>query len=216
MSHSPILIEIWSDFVCPFCYIGKRRLEEAIEQLNTIQQPEIRFRSFQLNPSQVTQPEISIHRYLADRKGISEAEARRMNDHVTRMAGESGLIYQMDHVVPANSLRAHRLFHFANTLNMGPAISELLFDAYFCQGRNIDDIPTLMEIAERIGIPPDEVMLSLTDDEVLSQVNQDILLASQFQIQGVPFFVFNRKLAVSGAQPVSVFIDVLNQLNANS
>ena len=204
-------VEIWSDVMCPFCYIGKRRFENALGQFKHDDEIEIEWRSFQLNPDLETDPEININDYLAEAKGWSPEQARQMNRRVTDMASEEGLTYNMDQAVVANSFDAHRLVQYAKTENRGDAAEERLFEAYFSQGKNIDDRDTLVSIGQDIGLDPENCRSVLQSDQFANAVKHDIETARGMNIRGVPFFLFNRKFGVSGAQETDTFLKALKQ-----
>ncbi|MCO5935803.1 DsbA family oxidoreductase [Mucilaginibacter sp. RB4R14] len=204
-------IEIWSDVMCPFCYIGKRRFEDALQQFAHKGEVEIEWKSFQLNPDMVTNPSVNINQYLADAKGWTLEYAQQMNNHVTEMAAEVGLNYHMDNAVVANSLKAHRFTHLAKKYNLGDAAEEALFKAYFTEGKNVDDTDTLAELGSAIGLNPDEIKQTLVTDAFIDDVKHDIAEAQYLGIQGVPFFVMNNKYGVSGAQAVPVFTQTLEK-----
>ncbi|MFD0763666.1 DsbA family oxidoreductase [Mucilaginibacter lutimaris] len=204
-------IEIWSDVMCPFCYIGKRRFEDALQQFKHKDQVEIEWKSFQLNPDMVTDPSVNISQYLADAKGWTLEYARQMNNHVTEMAAEVGLTYNMHKAVVANSFNAHRFTHLAKTHHLGDAAEEALFKAYFTDGKNMDDVDTLAELGASIGLSADEVKQTLATDAFADNVKHDIAEAQYLGIQGVPFFVMNNKYGVSGAQAVPVFTQTLEK-----
>lgn len=198
-------VEIWSDVMCPFCYIGKRRFEQALQHFEHKEEVEIEWKSFQLNPDLETDPAISINQYLADRKGWTIDHARQMNDHVTKMAAEAGLTYNMDKAVVANSFKAHRFSHLAKKHGLGVEAEEALFKAYFTDSKNIDDNAILTELGKQIGLDGAEVKQVLNSEAYADDVKHDIDTAQYLGIQGVPFFVLNNKYAVSGAQAVDVF-----------
>ncbi|WP_413669204.1 DsbA family protein [Mucilaginibacter sp. Mucisp86] len=202
-------VEIWSDVMCPFCYIGKRRFEEALANFEEKEQIEIEWKSFQLNPDLKTNPDISINQYLADIKGWTLEHAEQMNNHVTQMAAQAGLAYNFDKSVVANSFNAHRLAHLAKKHGLGDAAEEALFKAYFTEGGNIDDTKTLIELGTAIGLNTEEIKQTLESDAYADDVKHDIAEAQYLGVRGVPFFVMNRKYAVSGAQEVAVFNDTL-------
>ncbi len=204
-------IEIWSDVMCPFCYIGKRRFEQALEQFEYADRIDIEWRSFQLNPDMETDLDASIHEYLADSKGWSLEQARQMNQRVTDMAAEMGLEYNMDQAVVANSFNAHRLIQFAKTNNKGDEAEEALFRAYFTAGKNMDDLDTLVAIAQDIGLDGDDTRAVLESNQFANAVKHDIQTAKGMNIRGVPFFLFDRKYGVSGAQETQTFLKALQQ-----
>ncbi len=204
-------VEIWSDVMCPFCYIGKRRFEDALQHFENKDEVEIEWKSFQLNPDLITDTTININEYLADRKGITPDHARQMNDHVTKMAAEAGLTYHLDKAVVANSLKAHRFSHFAKKHGLGIEVEEALFKAYFTDSKNIDDNDTLIEIGSKIGLDKNEIKQVLESNDYADDVRHDIDTAQYLGIQGVPFFVLNNKYAISGAQAVPVFEQTLQK-----
>lgn len=204
-------IEIWSDIMCPFCYIGKRKFEQALSQYNDKDKVEIIWKSYQLSPNLITDTSISINEYLARHKGISVPQAKEMNDQVTAMAKSVGLTYNLDHSVVANSFDAHRFSHFALANNKQNEAEEKLFKAYFTDGKNMDDKNTLFEIADEIGLDKDSTEKVLNSEQYRDAVISDIKEAEAIGVSGVPFFVFDRKYAVSGAQDPSVFLNTLQQ-----
>jgi predicted DsbA family dithiol-disulfide isomerase len=204
-------VEIWSDVMCPFCYIGKRRFENALQQFEGKLEVEIEWKSFQLNPDLNTEPGKNINQYLAEIKGWSVSDAKAMNDRVTRMAESEGLHYDMDKAVVANSFDAHRLIQFAKANGRGDLAEENLFKAYFTEGKNIADRSELMEIGKKIGLESEELQAVLQADKFSDEVRADIEEAGRIGVTGVPFFVFNRRYAVSGAQDTETFLDVLNK-----
>jgi len=204
-------VEIWSDVMCPFCYIGKRKFEAALDDFAHKNEIEIVWKSFQLNPDMVTDESKSINQYLAEVKGWSLSQAKQMNDHVTGMAQEVGLHYDFDKAVVANSFDAHRLIQLAKKQGLGDAMEERLFRAYFTEGANIADADTLTRLGTEIGLDTAEVKEVLASQQYAQDVAQDIYESRQVGARGVPFFVFNQKYAVSGAQAPQTFLGALNK-----
>lgn len=204
-----IKIEVWSDVMCPFCYIGKRRLESALAQFPNQDQVEIEWKSFQLDPETKTNPNLSIHEYLAGRKGWSVEQAKQIGAQVADMAKTEGLNYQFDQAIVANSFKAHRFAHFAKTQGKGNEAEELLFQSYFTDGKNIDDTQTLVNLGTILGLHAAETERVLNSDEFTDDVRQDIYEAQQVGVRGVPFFVFNHKYVISGAQASDTFLGAL-------
>jgi predicted DsbA family dithiol-disulfide isomerase len=198
-------VEIWSDVMCPFCYIGKRRFEDALQNSPYKNEIEIEWKSFQLNPAMKTDPSVNIDQYLARVKGWSVEQAKEMNAHVTAMAAEAGLTYNFDRAIVANSFNAHRFTHLAKKHGLGDEAEEQLFKAYFTDGKNTDDITTLIELGTAIGLDAAKVKQTLDSDAYADEVRQDVYEAQQLGIRGVPFFVLNRKYGISGAQAAPVF-----------
>lgn len=204
-------VEIWSDILCPFCYIGKRRFEKALEQFPHKENVEIIYRSFELNPAAPKHYDGNMHTLLANKYGISYEEAKANNDNVAKQAASLGLIYNFDTIIPTNSFDAHRLIHFAATKGKMAEMVEHLFIAYFIDSKNISDIETLTDIAAQIGLDKSETIATLQSDAYANEVRADEQEGSALNITGVPFFVLNRKFAVSGAQPTDVFLNALQK-----
>ena len=204
-------IEIWSDVMCPFCYIGKRNFEKALTQFAEKEKIEIVWKSFQLDASVPDIATESYEEYLVKRKGLSAEQVKGMLQNVTQMAREAGLDYHFDRSVIVNSLKAHRLIQFAKTRNLGDEAEERLFHAFFTEGKSIADIDTLTQLGVEIGLDATELQAAFTDEQYAYQVNQDIQEARQIGVNGVPFFVFNRKYAISGAQPPQAFLETLRK-----
>lgn len=204
-------VDIWSDVMCPFCYIGKRRLETALNQFPHREEIEIEWKSFQLNPSMPTDPGKNINQYLAETKGWTIDYARQMNNYVTEMAAQEGLHYDMDRAVVANSFDAHRIVQLAKTKGKGDVMEELLFRAYFTEGKNIADHGVLLDLARSAGMDESEVENALASGEFATAVERDIYEAQQIGVRGVPYFVLNDKYAVSGAQSTETFAGALQK-----
>lgn len=205
-------IEIWSDIMCPFCYIGKRHLENAMSAFPD-EQFEIEWKSFQLDPTIVPQPGKNVYEYLAERKGMSVEESKQMHAGVVERAAEVGLDYHFEKAVISNSLTAHRLIQLAKTNGLGDAIEETFFKAYFTDGRDLNDESTLVELSVSVGLNALDVKEVLQDETLFAQaVNHDISEAQQIGVRGVPFFVFDRKYAISGAQPITHFEQTIQEV----
>ncbi len=204
-------IEIWSDIMCPFCYIGKRNFEAALEQFADKDKIEVEWKSFQLDPTIPEVAEESQEDYLVKRKGMSKEQVQGMLANVTQMAKQVGLEYHLDKSVMVNSQKAHQLIQFAKTKNLGDQIEERLFKAFFTEGKNIADIETLTQLGVDVGLEKDELQAAFTDDQYRYQMSQDIQEGQQLGVRGVPFFVFDRKYGISGAQPSEAFLDTLSK-----
>lgn len=204
-------IEIWSDVMCPFCYIGKRNFEVAMEKFGEKNHIDVEWKSFQLDP---TLPEVasgSQEEYLVKRKGMAPQQVSQMLAQVTETAKQSGLEYNLDKAVMVNSQKAHRLIQFAKTRNLGDEIEERLFQAFFTEGKNIADNETLIQLGVDAGLDENELQTALTDEKYKQLMNKDVQEARSLGVTGVPFFVFDRKYAVSGAQPPQAFSDTLDR-----
>lgn len=204
-------IEIWSDLMCPFCYIGKKKFEAALEQFVDKNSVDIEWKSFQLNPELKTQIGKKLNHFLAEEKGVSFEQATEIGNQATIMAKQIGLIFQLDKTVIANTFNAHRFAHFAKINGKQNQAEELLFRSYFIDGKNIDDFPTLIELGKEIGLDTNQLKRVLEDSSYKDEVLADIYEAQQIGVRGVPFFVFNRKYAVSGAQDPYIFLETLKK-----
>ena len=214
MPTAKMKVEIWSDVMCPFCYIGKRKFETALAQMPDSSAIEVTWKSFQLQPDLVTDPSKNTITHLAESKGWTMDYTRQAIGHVMQMAEGVGLHYNFDKAVVANSFDAHRLSHYATAMGKGNEMEEELFKAYFVDGKNTADHVTLTALAVRIGLDEQAVKAVLQSDKYAAEVRQDIYEASQVGVTGVPFFVFNNKYAVSGAQDSKVFLEVLQKAYA--
>jgi predicted DsbA family dithiol-disulfide isomerase len=207
-----LTVEIWSDLVCPFCYMGKRRFEHGLGHFEHRQEVQVTWRSFQLDPSARFVPGRSIYEYLAQSKGIALAASRRMHDRLADAAAELGLQYRFDAAVIANTFDAHRLTHLAREHGRQELVEERLFAAYFTEGRNIGSHETLAELAEEAGLDPAEARGMLASARFADEVRYDVMEAQELGADGVPFFLFNRAVSVSGAQPSELFLEVLRSI----
>jgi len=204
-------VNIWSDVRCPFCYIGKRKFEIALEKFQHKNEVEVEWQSFELDPNLVTEKDVNALDHLAEIKGISKAKAKEMNEYVAKVAKEVGLDFNFEKVVVANSFNAHRLIQFAKPKGLGNEAEEALFKAHFIEGKNIDDNETLVQTAVFIGLDENETREMLASVAFAKEVKQDEMQAQDFGIRGVPFFVLNDKYAVSGAQSPETFLQALEQ-----
>jgi predicted DsbA family dithiol-disulfide isomerase len=209
-------IEIWSDIACPFCYIGKRRLEKAIDRLNLNQSITIEWKSFLLNPNLTTNPDINMVQSLSDSKGWSIPQTQQLMKQVVDMAATEDLAFNFDIAKVANTSKAHRLLQLAKFNDKGNELKEALLEAYFIKGINVDDDQELLKIAEKSGLKKEDIMQCLKTDLFKDQVLKNINEAQEIGVRGVPFFVIDRKFGISGAQPVEVFVDTLNKAISES
>jgi predicted DsbA family dithiol-disulfide isomerase len=205
-------IDIWSDIVCPFCYIGKRHLEQALEQSGLTDSVEIEWHSFELDPTAVTRPEASIYEELGRRKGWSLEQSKQIHNQMEERARLAGLDYDFSKTIPANSRRAHRLLHLAKENGVQDAVKEQLLHGYFTEGKNIDDTNYLVEVGLHHGMTKDAVLVAIESPEMDKEVDADIDVARRLGIQGVPFFVIDMKYGISGAQPVEAFVEMFKEV----
>ncbi len=211
MEQNKLKIEIWSDVMCPFCYIGRRRFEAALQQFEHKNNIAVTWKSFQLDPEMRSEPGKTIHEYLAERKGFSLERSQQIHQQMTAQAAELGLVYDFDKAVIANSFDAHRFSHLAKANGVQDAAEEALFKAYFTDGKDISNHETLIALGQQIGLDPAVVKQTLESDQYSDEVRQDIYEAQQIGARGVPFFVLGDKYAVSGAQATETFLGALNQ-----
>lgn len=209
---SGMKIEIWSDFVCPFCYIGKRKLERALEQFSHRDEITVEYKSYELDPKATSNPGKSIHEIMAQKMGSTVEKAKSMNDSLANQAAKVGLTYKFDSMTHANTLDAHRLAKYAAKKGKGKEMTERLLKAYFTDSKHIGDLETLKELAEEVGLDSSAVNTLLQTDDYRAQVRADEEEAKQIGVEGVPFFVFGEKYAVSGAQPTEAFTEVLEKV----
>ena len=205
-------VEIWSDIVCPFCYIGKRKFETALADFAGKDKVEIEWKSFQLDPEMDNKEGLNVHEYLGKRKGGTPADGKRMNDSMAAAAAEVGLQYDFDNGIINNTMNAHRLLHWAKEQGLQNELKERIFKAYYTEGIDTADIAELVRLAKDTGLDPVQARKVLEENLYVKEVLQDQQEAAELGVQGVPFYVFNRKYAVSGAQPSEVFAQVLNKV----
>ena len=205
-------IEIWSDVVCPWCYIGKRRLEHALGEFEHAEEVTIAWRSFQLNPDTPPGTAVPTAAYLAQRFG---PQASQMTGRVAELACGEGLDFDFDAALTVNTLDAHRLLHLAADLGVGDAAKERLLRAHFTEGADLSDPRTLVRLAGEAGVGTGRAGEVLAGTEYADAVRADIELAQAFGATGVPFFVIDRKYGISGAQPAETFLQALRTAYAD-
>ncbi len=198
-------IEIWSDYVCPFCYIGKRELENALKKTGYQDQVEVELKSYQLSPEAPASTEESIYESLAKKYGMTIEQAKQQSEGIIARANSLGLNYHYENLSPANTFKAHRLAKYAESVGKGAEMSERLLRAYFSESKQIGLADVLVELAVEVGLDKQAVEDILNDGSFADEVLTDIEQASQIGVRGVPFFVINGKYAISGAQPGEVF-----------
>jgi predicted DsbA family dithiol-disulfide isomerase len=204
-----ITVEIWSDVVCPFCYIGKRNFETALSKFGKKDDVRITWKSFELDPTAKYKKGKGIHESLAEKYGNTVEWAREMTAQVSRTAEKVGLKFAIDRTAPTNTLDAHRLIHLAAIHGLQDKAEERLFAAYFTEGKQIGDHTVLTELGKEIGLPEKEIADLFFGDNFTSEVRSDEEQAKEFGINAVPTFIINRKYAVTGAQPAEVFLKTL-------
>ena len=206
-------ITIWSDFVCPFCFIGAKHLEKALETFEHADEVEIEYKSSQLEPGAKYTQGQTYQEAMMERKGISAAQVDQMTSQVSEMAVNAGLNYNFDDMKLTDTFPAHRVFQYAKEEGKGIEFFNKLYEAFFLNGELISDDAVLSRIGSEIDLDASRVDEILADEKIYDkEVVNDIFEAQQVGVQGVPFFVFNNKYGVSGAQPVETFEQVLTQV----
>jgi predicted DsbA family dithiol-disulfide isomerase len=207
----PLTVEIWSDVVCPWCYIGKRRFETALERFEHADEVTVMWRSFELDQEAPDVPDGTATERLAAKYGMTLERAAALHAEMTERAAADGLEFRFDLARGGNTFDAHRLIHLAATYGHQAAAQERLMRAYFTEGEAISDPETLTRLLTEVGVDPQEARDVLATDRFASDVREDELLAAQLGIQGVPFFVLDRRFGVSGAQPPEAIVQALDR-----
>jgi predicted DsbA family dithiol-disulfide isomerase len=204
-------IEIWSDYACPFCYMGKARLEQALSRFPHASEVKVVYRSFELDPYAERDVGYDVYDMLSQKYGMTREQAIEMNKRVAAQASELGLTYRFDTMILTNTFDAHRLTHWAALHGKQAEMAERLFRAYFTESLHIGNRETLAALAAEIGLSRDEAAEMLAGGQFGEEVRRDEREAASIGIRGVPFFLIDKKWAISGAQPLDVFIDALNK-----
>lgn len=208
-----MLVEIWSDVVCPWCAIGKARFERALADFPHADEVEVCWRSFELDPSRPATTDVDYVSMLAAKYRTSPDQAQAMVDRMTATGAEEGITFRFDRARPGNTFDAHRLLHLAATHGRQHAVKDRFLAGYHTEGAAIADHDVLVELATEAGLDGDEVLDVLASDAHADDVRADEDEARSLGVNGVPFFVFDRRAAVSGAQPVDVLGQVLTQVH---
>lgn len=205
-------VEIWSDYQCPFCYIGKRRFEKALQQFAQADQVEVEFKSFELDPNAEREVTMSQSEMLMKKYNMSAEQVKASNDQLTAQAKAEGLDYHLDQTVLTNTFDAHRLMQYAVSKGKGKEMNERLFYAYFTKSKHLGDRGTLVALAEEIGLDKQKTMEMLESNLYTAEVRTDEQEASLLGVRGVPFFVIDRKYGISGAQQTETFLETLKKV----
>jgi predicted DsbA family dithiol-disulfide isomerase len=206
-------IEIWSDIMCPFCYIGKRNFEKALSEFPSRDLIEVEWKSFQIDPAMPEVPKYQddMYMFVADRKGMSYEQSKKRHEELIHYAKSVGLNYNLDKALVTNSMKGHRIIQFAKTKGLGEKAEETLFYAYFTQGKNLNDEATLIQLGKEIGLTENDVNMALTDPLYVQKVENDTHEAQTLGAKGVPFFAVNRKYAIAGAQQPDDILQTLEK-----
>lgn len=210
-------IEMWSDIACPFCYIGKHHLQTAIAQLTNSgniepRYIELHYRAFLLDANAPKQPKETIYQQLSHKYGMSIDEAKASTQRIADQGKHIGLTFNFETLQPVNTIDAHRLIHFAERFGLASEMKEALFEAFFRDSLNIADHTVLLNLAKHVGLDSQAAETMLNSDDYLADIEADQQTIKARDIRSVPFFIFNDKYAISGAQPVSVFKELLEKL----
>jgi predicted DsbA family dithiol-disulfide isomerase len=204
-------VEIWSDIACPWCYVGKRRFEAALEQFEHRDDVQVSWRSFELDPEAPREREGERATHLADKYGTSVEQAREMERQMTEAAAAEGLDFRFDIARSGVTFDAHRILHLAEAHGLQDDMKERLLHAYFSEGELMGDHETLVRLATEVGLPEAEVRETLAGDRYAAEVRADERTAGQFGISAVPTFVIDRSIGASGAHPPEALLDLLRQ-----
>jgi predicted DsbA family dithiol-disulfide isomerase len=204
-------VEVWSDVVCPWCYIGKRRLERALGSFEHAGAVEVVWRSFQLDPAFPKGVHRPTYEVLMEKTGGSAAQVRAMTEQVKAVAAEEGLVYDFESSSMVNTFDAHRLAHLAEAHGLGAAMHERLMRAQLVEGATLADTETLVRLGAEVGVAAGEARRMLAGDEYAAEVEEDISQARELGVSGVPFFVLDRVYGLSGAQPLEAFLSALRK-----
>src|SRR5690554_1903005 len=212
-SKSKMKVEIWSDIACPFCYIGKRNYEKALESFAEASDIELEWYSFQLDPTipMDGNESLDMASYLEQQKGMPASQIKEMFGNISEMGKNVDIDFNFDKAVIANTMNAHRLLQLAKTKGLSNEAEGVLFKAYFTDGVDIGNLDELKSLGLSIGLDEADLDRVLNSDEFLYEVNHDIREGANIGVQGVPFFVLDRKYGISGAQPVDAFLDTITK-----
>ena len=202
-----MIIDVWSDVVCPWCFIGRRRLEKAIAKLDSVAEITVRHRAFQLNP--VAEEVVSTKKHLSEKYRIDEKQVEQMQAQVCAIADGEGLCYNLDDTLSGNTKNAHRLLLWAADFGKQDDLLEVMYSTYFEKSGSLFDFDSLMSLVEQVGLSKVEAKQILDSNKFEQQVEQDQQQAHQLGANGVPFYVIDMKYGISGAQPQEVFDETL-------
>lgn len=205
-------ITIWSDFVCPFCFIGESHLHDALKTFEHANEVDIEYKSFLLMPDAEYVPGQDYANTFSAMKGMPLEQAKQMLENVEQMANKSGVEINYDQAKLSSTYDAHRVFQYAKEQGKGNEFFHRFYVAHFTDGEVMSDVETIVRLAEEVGLDRDEVRKIVENKENTDKVQQDISESRAVGVQGVPFFVFDNKYAISGAQPVETFRQVLDEV----
>lgn len=204
-------VEIWSDFACPFCFIGKTHYAHALSKFKHKDSIETFYRSFELSPNEDSSKRVKTVELIAKKYGVTVEKMKQMNQNIVAQAASAGLTFKFDDMIAVNTFDCHRIAVYAQTMGKGDEFTTELFKNYFTDNAIISDEDVLVEAAVKVGLDKDEVLKVLRSTQFSEQVRNEEQEATQLGVRGVPFFVFDRKYAISGAQPEQAFLEVLEK-----
>jgi predicted DsbA family dithiol-disulfide isomerase len=209
-------VEIWSDFACPFCYIGKKRFEKALAEFEFKDEVEVVYKAYQLNPNAPAEMIGTAYENFAKSHHMSQDTARKRFAMFTEMAQNEGLTYDYDKVQMTNTLDAHRLAKWSNLFGKEAELTDRLMKAYFTEGKNLADHPTLLALVKELGLDANKAKIILDSDDFKLEAKQEMQEGVAVGVQGVPFFVIDQKYGISGAQELGYFKQALTQIYQES
>lgn len=204
-------VEIWSDIACPFCYIGKTKFQKALDNFDHADEVEVNYRAFQIAPTAKKNTGLTMDQVLAQSHGLTVEKAHQLNLQVASEAKKVGLNYDFDHLIPTNSLDALQLTYFAREFGKTSEMTERLMKAYLVEGQDIGDYQTLLKLSKEVGLDSQQAGLALQENKYKSQIQEEREEAINKGLQGVPLFIINDKYTISGAQPIEIFTNALNE-----
>jgi len=213
MLENKMKVEIWSDVMCPFCWIGKHLYEKALDEFPHRDKVETEWLSYQLDPDipENMDGKVTTLEYLSERKGMSHNEVLGMYKRIEEMGKQHGANFNFDKTIVANTFKAHRILQLAKEKGLSDRAENRFFKACFNEGLDLGDDNTLVQIGQEIGLVEKDIKAALSDESYAYKVKQDIQEAHNIGLKGVPFFVFNRRYGISGAEPLHIFSQTLNQ-----
>lgn len=210
MSNERLSIDIWSDVMCPWCYLGDTMLDQALQEFEHGDQVDVKYHSYQLMPELAPETDMNLNEMLVTERGYPREQAEAMNAEIAKRGDAIGLEFRFDRAVAANTRAAHRLLHFADEHGRQHELVIRLFKAFFTDGLRVGNHEVLADLAAEVGLDRDAALAALNSEQYEDAVTADIDLARQYGINGVPFFVIDGKYAISGAQPTETFRQALD------
>lgn len=208
-----MIIKVWSDIACPYCYIGKRRMEAALEQFKHSDEIELEWHSYELNPDLPKRAlDKNIYQFMAEQFNVTEEEQKRSMQKLASLAKSTGLDYNFDRLVVTNTNDALRLIKLANVYHLADEAEEVLFKAYFSDGKNISDKAVLIDLGTSIGLSEKEIVDMLQGDTFINDIKEDVIYSEEkLNLQYIPFYLFNNKDVIQGSLTVDEYVEVLEK-----